>query len=45
MVAQALTKSNRVRDVTVLALRNMNLEICAGGLLVIPGPSGIGKST
>jgi putative ABC transport system ATP-binding protein len=44
-VARGLTKSYRAGDVSVLALRDLDLDLYRGELLVLLGASGSGKST
>ena len=43
--AHALTKTYAAGDVSVHALRGLDLEISAGEVIVLLGPSGSGKST
>jgi putative ABC transport system ATP-binding protein len=45
LAAQALTKTYVSGDVSVHALRGLDLEISAGEVIVLLGPSGSGKST
>ena len=45
LVARDVTRSYDVRGHAVLALRPTSLEVHAGDVLVVTGPSGTGKST
>jgi putative ABC transport system ATP-binding protein len=45
LAAQALTKTYKFGEVSVHALRRLNLEIFSGEVVVLLGPSGSGKST
>jgi NitT/TauT family transport system ATP-binding protein len=45
LAVQNLYKEYETRDESLLALRNVNLDICAGEFISCVGPSGCGKST
>ena len=44
-MARGLTKTYRVGEIEIPALRSVDLEICEGEFIVLLGPSGSGKST